>query len=361
MRKFKQLIGMSLALSALFLTSCSSDDDNFQPEPEPTGEFQHGIFVLNEGNFGAGNASVSFLSKDGMVTNDIFGQVNNEALGDVAQSIYLEGDLAYIIVNGSGKIEVVNRYTFEKQASISTGLINPRHLTIHDGKAYVTNWGDPANPDDDYVAVVNLSNYTIETTIPVTEGPEQIITINDKLFVAQMGGWGYGNSISVIQPGSQTVSANIPVADVPSSIAADGDVLIVMSSGKAAWTGDETQGALTAIDTHNNHILSSTAFAAGSHPNKMAVSGNSLFYTIDDQVYKTGVNPSSWNSTGLLFSTSVEGTFGAYSFAVRNGFIYIGDAGDYTSDGRVLIYKDSGSFMGSYTVGPLPNSFGFND
>lgn len=354
-------MGLGLALSALFFTSCNSDDDGYQPTPDSDGEYQHGVFILNEGNFGGGNATVSFLSDEGVLSQDIYGKVNNEPLGDVAQSIYLNDDLAFIVLNGSGKIEVVNRYTFEKQATISGGLSNPRYMTILNGKGFVTNWGDPTNPSDDYVAVINLSNYTVESTIPVSEGPEQITSANGKLFVAQMGGWGYGNSVSVINPGSQTVTSTISVGDVPESMVVVNDALIVLSSGKASWTGDETQGALTAIDTMTGLVLGSSQFSAGSHPTKLAQAGGNLYYTLGDQIYKTGTDASGWSSAGLLFSTAVDGVFGAYGFAVNNDRIYIGDAGDYTSDGSVFIYNTSGAFLSSYTVGPLPNGFGFNE
>ncbi|MEP5634724.1 MAG: Calx-beta domain-containing protein, partial [Maribacter dokdonensis] len=76
--------------------------------------FENGILVSHEGNFMQGNASISFVSDDlATVENDIFKTVNDaDALGDNAQSMSFYENMAYIVMNGSQKIEVVNRYTF---------------------------------------------------------------------------------------------------------------------------------------------------------------------------------------------------------------------------------------------------------
>ncbi len=358
MKKFRKFLSFGLALSALFLASCSSDDDDTQPTPDEAA-FQHGIFILNEGNFGAGNASVDFLSNEGVVTHDIFSLINNEPLGDVAQSIYMDGDYAFIVLNGSAKVEVVNRYSFEKLGTVSTGLVNPRYMTILNGKGYVTNWGDPTDPSDDFVAVINLSNFTVSSTIPVAEGPEQIVSVNNLLYVAHMGGWNFGNTISVINPGTNSVSSSIQTGDVPKSLIASNDFLYVLCSGKPAWSGDETVGSMILFDTNTNLQISTVQFPLGVHPTKLVTDGNMLYYTEADIVKAVDMLDIS-NST-TLFSTSSQGVFGAYGMAVSNGKVYIGDAGDYTSDGKVLIYTTTGNLIGTHTAGLLPNNFGFND
>ena len=42
------------------LTSCEADD-NSNAEPDNSGTFSEGFFVLNEGVFGQGNSSVSYV------------------------------------------------------------------------------------------------------------------------------------------------------------------------------------------------------------------------------------------------------------------------------------------------------------
>src|SRR5690606_29543929 len=102
-----------LALSLLVLSfSCSSDDDSNQQEPQ--GAYENGILITNEGNYGQGNGTVTFISDDfSYAEQKVFFNVNGTLLGDTAQSIGFYEDLAYIVVNNSQKIEVVNRYTFQ--------------------------------------------------------------------------------------------------------------------------------------------------------------------------------------------------------------------------------------------------------
>src|SRR5688572_249838 len=120
--KLHKLILTAIAGSLLFV-SCS-DDDN---KDVPSGAYDNGILILNQGGFGKGNASVSFLSEAMTIENNIFSTVNSgDLLGDTGQDMGLEGDLAYIVLNVSNKIQIVNRYTFAKVGTITTGLTNPR-------------------------------------------------------------------------------------------------------------------------------------------------------------------------------------------------------------------------------------------
>src|SRR5689334_21519278 len=126
--KLHKLLLTVIAGSFLFV-SCSDDDSN--PAAPASGEYANGVLILNQGNFGAGNSEVSFLSNDMQMEHNIFSGVNPDLeLGDTGQSIGFHGDLAYIVMNFSEKIEVVNRYTFQHVATISEGFINPRYIAF---------------------------------------------------------------------------------------------------------------------------------------------------------------------------------------------------------------------------------------
>lgn len=358
MKNWNQLfLGAALSFS-VFAVSCSSDDDK-GIEP-PQGDFVNGYFVLNEGNFGANNASVSFIGNDGTVQNNIFTAVNGTNLGDTAQSILLDDDKAYIIMNGSNSITIVNRYTFQHIGNISTGLINPRFMEIENGKAFVSNWGDPTDPNDDFIAVINLSTSSVDTTIPVSEGPERMEKVNGKIYVAHMGGYGYGNSVSVINTANNTLVASVMVGDVPNSLVEENGILYVLCSGKAAWTGDETDGKLVLINIENNTVNSTLEFPETLHPSQLIEDNGKLFYTIDNNIYTANLNLTSLPNAPV-FSTVEQGIYGIYGFEVEDGKIYVGDAGDFMSDGRVLVYTTSGIFEDTFDVGALPNGIYLND
>ena len=57
--KFSKLI-LTALLGSFFLFSCTDDDNG----GNPLGDYDNGVLILNQGGFGNGNASVSYLSED---------------------------------------------------------------------------------------------------------------------------------------------------------------------------------------------------------------------------------------------------------------------------------------------------------
>ena len=83
MKKNLRKIGM-FALAITVLSSCKKDNID---EIYVAGNYEDGYFVTNEGNFGTGNGSISFVDEYGAVENDVFASINSFALGDVVQSM----------------------------------------------------------------------------------------------------------------------------------------------------------------------------------------------------------------------------------------------------------------------------------
>ena len=352
----------NLALTAFFtaflFTSCSKDDDPIVETP--LGGYVDGTLILNQGGFGNGNASVSFLSNDiATFQNNIFSLINPTlTLGDTAQDIGFYNELAYIVLNGSNKIEIVNRYTLKHIASITTGLSNPRYIVFANGKGYVSNWGAGSSTTDDYIAVINLTSNTLLSPIAISEGPERMVVSNNKVYVAQLGGYGYGTTVSVINLSNNAVSS-INVGDVPNSMEVYDGNLYVLNGGKPSWAGTETSGKLTKINLSNDTVSSSIDFAAATHPSNLEIENGDLYYTVDSGIFKTSVTATTLPATSL-FTTTAQGVYGVYSFAVRNSKIYVGDAVDYSSNGKVYLYSLTGTLVSSKTVGVIPAGFYFN-
>ena len=112
MTKFKSIA--LIALAGVFLQSCSNDDDGPNNDPE-NGNYSKGVFILNEGGFNSANAEITYFdpTKDVSTTNpiqEIFKTANAGAqLGSVGQSMYFKGNKAYIVLNVSNKVEVVDK------------------------------------------------------------------------------------------------------------------------------------------------------------------------------------------------------------------------------------------------------------
>ena len=358
---------LTVLAGALFFVSCSDDD---HAEVAPLGNYDLGVLVLNEGKFNTGNASVSYISDDFSVSqNDIFSIVNDGALlGDVAQSIGFNDDLAYIVVNNSQKIEVVNRYTFKKVATITGQLRNPRYIAFANGKGYVTNWGDPTTPGDDYIAVVNLSTQTVTSSIPVAEGPEVIVSSNGKLFVSHSGGYNFGNTVTVIS--NDAVATTIPVGDIPKELQIIDGTLWVTCKGNPSYApSGTTAGKFVKINPDTNAITGQVKFAEGQaavNLGNSAISGSNLYYNIGTAVYKSALNATALPTTPA-FDAAAQGAASIYGFAANNGRIYVSDDAGFTVRGKIYVYASgnqdtaAGVLLNRTTVGVGPSAFYFNN
>lgn len=339
---------------AVLFASCSSDDDSNQQEPVPA-DYAKGVLITNEGPFNNGSGSITFVSEDfSIVEQRVYKNVNGSDLGNIVQSMGFADEDAYIVVSNSQKIMIANRYTFEKKDSIVTGFENPRYFASNgQTKGYVTDWGDPMDDNDDFVALIDLRTNKITSTISVPFGPEKILNHGSKLYVAHQGGYGHNNLISVISGSS--VESTISVGDVPNSMAVVGNYLYVLGGGKPDYSGNETSGSITKIDMSSNEVLETYNFGVNDHPHGLATDGSQLFYNLNGKVYKTGVNGVSLPGTPII-----DGFF--YAMEVQNGMLYATDAGDFASRGSLYVYDLSNNMqVQDIQTGIIPGGIYFNN
>jgi hypothetical protein len=317
-----------------------------------------GIFVLNEGNMGSNSASVSFINQNNQLEDNIYALKNNNApLGDVGQSIGFYENIAMIVLNYSNSVQVVNAETFVSEAVITTGLTNPRYVEFYQNKAYVTCWGDGNSATDDYLAVINLNTYQIEQNIPMPEGVEEIKEINGKLYVTQQGGYGYGTTVSVVNPLTSSIETTIPVGDVPNSMIVKDNYLYVLSGGMPFWSSNgETNGKLHKINLTTNTVVSELAFSGLVHPSHLNADADYLYYTIGSDVYKMSFSDSALPTVAYI-NTPVTDFLGIYGMDVLNDKIYIADANGYAAQGYAHVYNNAGTLLNTYTLGNIPNHF----
>ncbi|WP_299002382.1 YncE family protein [uncultured Tenacibaculum sp.] len=327
--KITKLLGL-LFLGGILFTSCSDD-----PTPSlPKGDYEDGILISGEGTT-AVSGSVSFVSNDlSIVENTIYKKVNNAEFGEYVQSIAFDDDRAYIVADNQNTVTVVDRYTFDKAGTITTGLSTPRYMTVVGNKGYVTNWGATDNDNDDFVAIVDLNSLVVEEKVEVALGPERIIAKDGKLYVSHLGAFGSNNKVVVIDIATKSVVKEITVKDNPDELYLDSlGNLVVLSAGKAAWTGDETIAAISFINTASNEVVSELVFNEGEHPSQMVLEGNDIYYNLGNSIYKTDVNATTLPAFEL-FTTDAGYLYG---LGVRNNEIFVLDA-NFSGNSKLNIY-----------------------
>ena len=327
--KITKLLGL-LFLGGILFTSCSDDSSSSLPK----GDYENGILISGEGTT-AVSGSVSFVSNDlSIVENTIYKKVNNAEFGEYVQSIAFDNDRAYIVADNQNTVTVVDRYTFDKAGVITTGLSKPRYMTVVGNKGYVTNWGATDNDNDDFVAIVDLNSLEVEGKVDVALGPERIIAKNGKLYVSHLGAFGTNNKVVVIDIASKSVVKEITVKDNPDELYVDSSgKLVVLSAGKAAWTGDETIAAISFINTASNEVDSELVFNEGEHPSQMVLDGNNIYYNLGNSIYKTDVNATALPTTEFLVTDSAI----LYGLAVRNNEVFVLDA-SFSGNSKLDIY-----------------------
>ena len=307
------------------------------------------VFVLNEGNFMGGNASVSYRDLEtGAVTADLFQTANGFYLGDVGQSMLKLEDKLFIVVNNSGKIEVVNASDFKSVMTIQ-GLTSPRYmLKVGENKAYVTDLYAKE------IAIVQLSSGTKIGQIPLPYWTEELVLLNGKVFV----GTAEHNKVYVVDPTSDAVSDSISVGNSPGSLCADkeGNLWVLCYGSDLNLLNGSmykiTQPGLVPSLVHA--FPTSLAYGSMLTSNGQA---DSLFVLATD-VYSFPITQPSFSNP--LVSRNGK-NFTALGYDSNSYRLYVADSKDFNQKGESFVYSGEGVLLDSFEVGVIPGMFLFGE
>ena len=382
-----------LLCGALALCACRKD-----PVPEPpskdadlTGrkvdvssfpESIQKLFILNEGQMGANNATLDFLRfSDGNYITGAFKKMNpsvGAGLGDVGNDIAVLGDELWMVVNNSGIVEVVSAKDETEIAAIA--VPTPRNVAFDDRYAYVTSWAgayaagsydengnyvitDSKNPKGQ-VYRIDLKTKKVDGSVEVGYQPEGIACQAGRLYVANSGGissqlppdYAYDNTVSIVDTKSFKVTKTIPVQVNLKNVYSDGKGNIYVTTLGDYWS------------VHSGLYRISESLVDGAQVSKVAdyVSVSAL---LGDTVYCIGTDSEfDWSASHVYKSWCVQGgnkkdwtlTVTAttpYSlYALDADTFFVGDAGDYFNPGSVSCYY-KGAQRWSVDAGVCPGHF----
>lgn len=315
-------------------------------------EYVDGTLVLNEGNMGTSQGSVSFIDASGTVTSTIFQTANSvEELGDVAQGMATDGESTLIMLNNSNKVEVVDAKTFVSIATIDEGVILPRYAVIHDGLAYVTCWGNEETGA--YLAVIDMETFEVDHTVALSSGVEQIYAHEGKLYVLHMGGFSTNSIMSVYDIAAETVEEVI-VGDSPSEMVFHDNYAYIISQGQS-WATPPLEPTFDRVNLTTHEVEGLTDLDDSNSYKFIAKYEDTFYVKVSADIYTFDTTTQTLSDEAVI-SSDITTWGGAYGMSIIGDKIYLADAKDYVSAGDVLVYSLDGVLENTYQVGIIPNN-----
>ncbi|GAB3836964.1 YncE family protein [Hymenobacter jeollabukensis] len=334
---------LTLPLAATLLSSCGKDETEKKT-------LDANVYVLNQGQYGTPNGSVSGYRRETKESEkDQFQRANGRTVGDVVQSMTVVGNKGYVVVNNSGKVEVVELPKFNAVASID-GRSQPRYLAASGSKGYLTEWqGAYPNYLAGRVSVIDLNTNSVTSTVTVGRNPEKALVAGNKLFVPN----GDENTISVVDLTSNQVETTLTVAAGPKSLVQDasGNVWVACDGNYGA-----RPGALIRFSATAPYASQATfAFTAGG-PTELQLSSDrtALYYSYGSAIYRMATTATAPPTTPVLRRRSFNG----FGVDPSNNELYLA-TGSFSADGRAVRYNTSYAPVDSFTVGIGASAFSF--
>lgn len=346
----------------LIFAAVSCIEDN--PAPVAT-TAPDGYFIINEGAFGNANTSLSYYDRQSdTIMNNIFQSTNGRPLGDQTQSMSVFEGRGYIIVQNSAKVEIINREDFTTVATLGPeeGIESPRYfLGLTPAKGYLTDWG--ADGLSGTLKILDLTEHTVTATLPLGQGPNQLIMHDDRVYVAHSGGFGHDSTLYVIDPERDIVTDTLVVGDNPNSLAIDSDgALWVAGGGHLVYNEDysvneaaSTPGFIARLE-NGEFAWRANVVESGTGPYDLTMHSEqqTLYFRYSGEIYEM-------DPADILLPTMplIPGNFYGLSVDPRNGEIVTTSAPDFSSPGTFSRFTSTGQPVRAFTVGIAPNGFAF--
>ncbi|MBQ4279494.1 MAG: YncE family protein [Rikenellaceae bacterium] len=348
-----------LFAAALLAFACAKDGGN----GDPGFNLGTGVFVCNQGTFTSDDASLSFYDPAGKtVVKDLFYDANGFPLGNVCQSMAIRGNEGFVVVNNSGKVQVINTTTGRWIATID-GLTSPRYVHfVSDTKAYVSDMYSKS------ITVINPQTHKVTGSILAGRGTEQMAQWGDYVFAAS---YSYNNQIYRIDTRRDEVVDSVTVAKQPNSVAMDrnGKLWVLSDGGYDGSPYGQEMAALTRIDAATFTVEQVFPFTSmDASPTGLTMNGTrDVLYYVNGSwnqsaAFSRGVFRMNVTATELPADPFIpEGTHLFFGLGVHpaTSEVYVSDALDYQQAGIIYRYNTSGALVDEFRTAICPGAFCF--
>ena len=319
-----------------------------------------GLYLLNEGNMGSNKAMIDYVDfSKGCYVQSLYTEQNPSVvkeLGDVGNDIQIYGNRLYAVINGSHKVEVMDARTCVRIGQID--IPNARYIKFHKDYAYISSYSNPIgmNPNAQLGSIyeIDTSTLQINRTVAVGFQPEEMEIAEGYIYCANSGGYmkpDYDNTVSIVELSNLRQINKIPVAVNLHHILKDRyNKLWVSARGDYEQT-PSCVCVLEQIGNKNDYTVTDTLPIPCT---KMALHGDSLYYFSVSWSETKGQNDINYGildvrtkkiiSDGFITDGSESDIETPYGLAINpyNGDIYVTDAKNYVSSGKLHCYNKYG-------------------
>ncbi len=354
--KLSAIVNFVMLLSfTISVLSCKKNPKNDDDHKNPLA-LGPGFYVVNEGNYTFGNATLSYYQADSnRILQNVFFVRNNVPLGDVAQSMTFWKKDAFIVVNNSGIIWKIDAETAEIKEKVS-GLSSPRHLLIlNENKAYIS------DIQEEGVLILNMENLEISGFVHTRKTTEQMLLLNGELIVANWSKYNQtaeNNSIQIIDTETDQLVDSVIVSKEPNSMVIDkNQKLWVLCSGGYM---NEEYPALYRINAENRQIERRFEFASKLvSPEQLVINtAKDTLYFLNNGIWRMSVDDEALPQT--VFIPSAKRNYYRLAVDPLNWQLMATDAGNFQQKGYVFRFKTDGTLIDSLSTGVAPGFIGFN-
>lgn len=332
-----------------------------------------GFYLINEGNMGSNKATLDYFDETtGVYHKNIYAERNPtkvKELGDVGNDVEIYGSKLYAVINCSHKVEIMNADDATSIAKID--IPNCRYVLGYGGYVYVSSYVSPVqdNPKAPLGAIfkVDTTSFKIVDRVDVGYQPEEMVVSNGKIYIANSGGYrapDYDRTVSVVDLQSFEVIKDIDVDINLHRVKRDKNGMVYVSS-----RGDNASisSCLYVIDPTIDRVVAevntpiSDMWIHGDSAYIYSSARNDITHTtivsysilnlntlrvVDDKIIKDGTDANIKMPHGI-------------SVHPITGEIYITDARNYVSSGRIHCYSPDGELKWTQTTGEIPSQFAF--
>lgn len=328
---------LTLAIAALSLAACSKT-----PLPAEPTVYEDALIILNEGAFTGGTATLDAIGgRTDTTVQSAFSVENGFALGNIGQHMISADSLLVVSVNNAGVVRGISRKSMLERWS--TLVAGPRYLAESGDKLVVSTWSS------DYIKILDKYSGQLLDSIDVFGVSEQIHADGGIVYIGLNGGFGNDNRVAVVDLNTNNVDTLL-VGDKPNSFVQVGTAVYVLCAGYEDWAGSgSTPASLWKIEngTPTEVIAAPTS---ADHAIALKTDGTNFYFlnaSYSGAVVKTSVSSTAWPSNAITNP-------GGYNLDLLANVLYVHDAKDYASAGKIYQYDLSGTLLDSIDAGIIP-------